>query len=82
MRSRELKKADVKKLFVAEDCFHRHRFIETRSEPLGIELIIGDASNYDFSDDIFGAVIQYPSINGEVNDYREFVQRVHDKGAW
>jgi len=82
VRNKELKKADVKKLFVANDCFPQTiDLLQTRSEPLGIELIIGDASTYDFSDDIFGAVLQYPSINGEVRNYKNFVAQAHEKGA-
>jgi len=81
-RGKELKKVNAKKIFVADDCFPQTLdVLKTRSEPLGIELIIGDASTYDFSDDIFGAVLQYPSINGEVKDYREFASKVHAKGA-
>ncbi|MFT6166071.1 MAG: glycine dehydrogenase [Vicingaceae bacterium] len=82
VRGKELKKADVKRIFVADDCFPQTLdVLKTRSEPLGIELIIGDASTYDFSDEIFGAVLQYPSINGEVKDYRDFASKVHEKGA-
>ncbi len=82
VRGKELKKANVKKIFVADDCFPQTLdVLKTRSEPLGIELIIGDASTYDFSDDIFGAVLQYPSINGEVKDYKEFATKIHEKGA-
>ncbi|MDB9963784.1 aminomethyl-transferring glycine dehydrogenase [Vicingaceae bacterium] len=82
VREKELKKANVKKIFVADDCFPQTLdVLKTRSEPLGIELVIGDASTYDFSDEIFGAVLQYPSINGEVKDYRKFAAKVHEKGA-
>ena len=82
VRGKELKKADVKKIFVANDCFPQTLdVLKTRSEPLGIELIIGDASTFDFTEDIFGAIIQYPSINGEVKDYKNFVSKVHEKGA-
>ncbi len=81
-REKALKKANVKKIFVANDCFPQTLdVLKTRSEPLGIELIIGDTSTYDFSHDIFGAVLQYPSINGEVKDYKEFASKVHAKGA-
>ncbi len=82
VRSKELKKAGVKSIFVADDCFPQTiDILKTRSEPLGIKLIIGDASNYDFSDDIFGAIIQYPSMNGEVRDYENFTKKIHEKGA-
>lgn len=82
VRSRTLKKNNVAKIFVADDCFPQTLdVLKTRSEPLGIDLIIGDASTYDFSDEIFGAIIQYPSINGEANDYKSFIQKAHEKEA-
>ena len=82
VRNKELKKNNVKKVFVADDCFPQTiDVLKTRSQPLGIELIIGDANTYDFSDDIFGAILQYPSINGEVRNYKEFTTKAHEKGA-
>jgi len=40
--SKELKKKGIKRLFVADDCFRQTiDVLKTRSEPLGIELIIG-----------------------------------------
>jgi len=82
VRGKELKKSNAKKIFVADDCFPQTLdVLKTRSEPLGIELIIGDASTYDFSDDIFGAVLQYPSINGALKEYKEFAAKIHEKGA-
>ena len=81
-RSRELKKAEVKKLFVAQDCFQQTiDVLKTRSEPLGVELIIGDPLSFEFNDDIFGVILQYPSINGEAIDYQNFITKAHEKGA-
>lgn len=81
-RSKEFKKSDVCKIFVADDCFPQTiDVLKTRSEPLGIELIIGDAQTFDFSEKIFGAIIQYPSLNGEAKNYRKFVEAAHSNGA-
>ncbi len=81
-RSKDLKKSNVNKVFVAEDCFPQTiDLLRNRSEPLGIELIIGDPASFDFEQDIFGAIIQYPSIDGEAIDYRDFVSKIHEKGA-
>lgn len=81
-RSRTLKKAGANQLFVANDCFPQTiDLLKTRSEPLGIQLIIGDPANFEFSDQVFGAVIQYPSMNGEVRNYESFVAKAHEKEA-
>ena len=54
--------------------------LRTRSEPLGIKLIIGDHREFEFDDEVFGALLQYPSADGEVHDYSDFIQTAHDSG--
>ena len=44
--------------------------LQTRSAPLGIELIMADISSTDFEDpEIFGLLAQYPNANGEIFDF-------------
>ena len=52
--------------------------LQTRSEPIGIELVIGNHEEFDFSDDFFGAILQYPGKTGRVHDYKEFIQKSND----
>ena len=46
-----------------------------RAEPLGIEVVTADPEEVSFTDDFFGAIIQYPDAFGEVCDYRKFVEK-------
>jgi glycine dehydrogenase len=63
---------DAHKYFVSEECFPQTiDVLKTRSEPLGIELIIGDHKVLELNKKIFGLMVQYPSDSGELNDYRE-----------
>ncbi|MGG5291229.1 aminomethyl-transferring glycine dehydrogenase [Pseudomonas shirazensis] len=55
--------------------------LRTRAEPLGIEVVIGDERSLDDTSRFFGALLQYPASNGDVFDYRELVQRLHDGNA-
>ncbi|WP_036477103.1 aminomethyl-transferring glycine dehydrogenase [Myxosarcina sp. GI1] len=55
--------------------------IKTRANPLGIEVIVGDYRNFDFTTSIFGALLQYPTTTGTIDDYREFIERVHEHKA-
>ncbi len=48
--------------------------LKTRSNPLGIELLIGNHETVQLNDTIFGAIVQYPAGNGEVYDYRNFAK--------
>ncbi|MEO1669774.1 MAG: aminomethyl-transferring glycine dehydrogenase [Cyanobacteria bacterium J06631_2] len=55
--------------------------IKTRALPLGIEVIIDNYASFDFSTPIFGALLQYPASDGTINDYRSFIERVHEAKA-
>ncbi len=55
--------------------------IKTRANPLDIEIIVGDYRSFDFSTPIFGALLQYPTTDGTVNDYQEFIAKVHEVKA-
>ena len=53
----------------------------TRSEPFGIELIVDDYDQYEFTGREFGAIIQYPAADGSLRDYTDFAAAAHAKGA-
>lgn len=75
-RSRESVKAGAVKFFVSDKCYPQTiDVLRTRSIPVGIELVIGDESNFDFSADYFGVLLQYPAADGQIIDYREFTSR-------
>uniref|UniRef100_UPI00359F4996 glycine dehydrogenase n=1 Tax=Brunnivagina elsteri TaxID=1247191 RepID=UPI00359F4996 len=68
--------------FVSQDCHPQTiDVLQTRARPLGIEIIIGDHRNFDFSQGIFGATLQYPASDGTVYDYKEFITKAHTTGA-
>lgn len=48
----------------------------TRAEPIGIKVIVGDWKTYEFTDKTFGVLLQYPNVNGAVEDYRAFAEKV------
>ncbi|MEM8723343.1 MAG: aminomethyl-transferring glycine dehydrogenase [Cyanobacteria bacterium P01_G01_bin.39] len=55
--------------------------IKTRALPLGIEVIVDNYANFDFSNPIFGALLQYPATDGTINDYSSFIDQVHEAKA-
>ncbi|MDR0982012.1 MAG: aminomethyl-transferring glycine dehydrogenase [Culturomica sp.] len=82
LRSKEMKKAGAAKLFVDNEVFIQTKdVLITRSVPFGIELVFGDYKDFEFTPDVFGAIVQYPAANGEVRDYKEFVDKVHNNGS-
>ncbi len=71
-------KENGNKFFVSQDVFPQTLdVLKTRSEPIGIELVIGDFKTIEFTSDFFGAYVQYPDNKGNVNDYKEFCDKVH-----
>ena len=72
-RSRAAKKAGANQFFVSEKCLPQTiDILKTRSTPLGIELIIGDYNSFEFNEIVFGAIVQYPDVTGQINNYKEF----------
>ncbi len=75
VRDREQKKNEVIKFFVSEEVLPQTiSLLKTRALPLGIELEIGNHRDFTFSEDFFGALLQYPGKDGEIFDYTDFVK--------
>lgn len=51
--------------------------IKTRAGVLGIEVIIGDYNTVELDKDFFGALLQYPAMDGSVLDYKAFTDKCH-----
>lgn len=56
--------------------------LRTRALPVGINIEVADVYNADFSDKVFGVLVQYPDAQGEVRDYAEVVARAKAQGAY
>jgi glycine dehydrogenase len=55
--------------------------LRTRAEPLGWNLIVGDAAIDLDRADVFGGLLQYPDTSGAVRDLRPAIASLHAKGA-
>ena len=79
VRERSKKKAGANKFFVSEEILPQTlSVLQTRSIPIGIELVIGNYESFDFSEDFFGAMLQYPGKNGQIFDYTAFVSKANE----
>ncbi len=82
LRSRAQEKAGANVCFVDELIWpHTLDVLITRAEPLGIELIVGSFKDAIAEDNWFGAILQYPNSNGEIEDYAQFTKSVQEKGC-
>jgi glycine dehydrogenase len=67
--------------FVSQELFPQTiDILKTRSQPYGIELQIGDHNTVELTDNMFGAIVQYPAGEGEVYDYKDYAAKAHEKG--
>ncbi|MBX2960836.1 MAG: aminomethyl-transferring glycine dehydrogenase [Flavobacteriales bacterium] len=81
-RSKEAKAAGANQFFVSDKCLPQTiSVLKTRSTPLNIELIIGDFNTFEFTDKVYGALLQYPDVTGQINDYAAFTTKAHNNGS-
>src|SRR6266480_6000856 len=70
------------RFFVADNCHPQTiAVMRTRAKPLGIEIVTGDFSDFEFDDTVFGALVQYPATDGVIYDYEKFAKAAHEVGA-
>ena len=71
--NRSNKKGDEQNTFlVSNDCFPQTiAVLRARANPLKIKLKLVD--KFDFSDDVFGLIIQYPGKHGSINNIEDLI---------
>src|SRR5699024_9435559 len=55
--------------------------IQTRAEPLGIDVVVADLTDGLPEGEFFGVIAQYPGASGRVRDLEPVVTAAHDRGA-
>jgi glycine dehydrogenase len=55
--------------------------VQTRAKALGIEVVVGDHADFQFSGKVFGVLVQYPDTYGAIHDYTGLVEPAHAAGA-
>ena len=76
VRTRDQKKNNTNKFFVSEEILPQTlSVLQTRSTPIGIELVVGNHEAFDFSEEFFGAMLQYPGKYGQVYNYSTFIAK-------
>ncbi len=81
LRSSEAVEQGRDSFFVSHECFPQTiELLKTRAMPLGIKLVIGDFKSVTLNDTLYGALLQYPTADGLVHDYADFVARAKAHG--
>ena len=78
--SRRVSKSKSNRFYVDSDCLPQTiDIITTRAQPLDIEVEIGKPEDCD--GDVFGMLLQYPGVSGNIHDHRQTIAKVQaDKG--
>jgi glycine dehydrogenase len=70
------------RFFVSELCHPQTiDVVRTRAAARGWDVVVGDHASFEFGDDTFGALLQYPATDGTVLDYSGFIEQAHAAGA-
>ncbi|MGB5417348.1 aminomethyl-transferring glycine dehydrogenase [Algibacter sp.] len=79
VRERDQKKADINKFFVSDNILPQTlSLLQTRANPIGIELVVGNEETFDFSKDFFGAILQYPGKDGQITEIKSFINKANN----
>ena len=82
--SQRLDKNNSKKIFVSNSCMPQTiDLIKTRTEPFGLELIIGDEKKdlQNIKEDIICGVLSYPGTLGNIQNPSESISQIHKKNG-
>ncbi len=71
-------KSQATAFFIDADCHpHTIAVVQTRAEPLGWRIVVGDPMKDIDPASIFGALLQYPGSSGEIRNFRPVIAALH-----
>ena len=75
-------KTSGNKIFISDKAFPQTiDVIQTRAEPLGIAVVLGNATEADLDEEYFALFVQYPNGEGSVEDYAARTATALEKGV-
>ncbi|MDC0958637.1 aminomethyl-transferring glycine dehydrogenase, partial [Flavobacteriaceae bacterium] len=76
LRNREQKKNNISRFFVSKNTLPQTiSLLETRAEPLGIQIIVGDFENFNYDSSFYGCLMQYPGVYGGIEDVKGYCSK-------
>jgi len=68
--------------FVSKNCHPQTiELIKTRSEPLGIDVVVGDEATAKIDENVFAVILQYPATNGSIGHPEATIKSAKAAGA-
>src|SRR5438067_1841773 len=71
--------AGVTPVFMIADGCHPQTIavVRTRAEARGVQTVVADPTGFEFRPGVIGALLQYPTTDGKIEDYRAVCERAH-----
>ncbi len=71
-------------VFWAAKDLHPHvlEILQTRAEPLGLQMKIVDPLQENLNETIFAVIVSYPNTHGDINDYKNLTDKIHTQGGF
>src|SRR2546428_2505887 len=67
---------------IAEGCHPQTiAVVRTRAEARGVQTVIAAPTSFEFRPGVIGALLQYPTTDGRIEDYRAVCEQAHAVGA-
>ncbi|MFA5493640.1 MAG: aminomethyl-transferring glycine dehydrogenase [Porticoccaceae bacterium] len=82
MAKRQQRKNKSDTFFVSRQCHPQTiAVVRTRAEHYGFEVVVGDPATELAALEYFGALLQYPGTEGNIDPISEYIADIHGKGA-
>ena len=78
-----IQSAENNRCFFVSDACHPQTIevIRTRARAAGFNVLVGNHHTFDFAQEIFAVLVQYPATDGTLYDYQGFLDRAHTHQA-
>ncbi|MCI4668024.1 MAG: aminomethyl-transferring glycine dehydrogenase [Bacteroidia bacterium] len=77
------RKSQANVVLVADSLFAQSiDVIKTRTEGVGIEVRVLPLEEFEITDDVFAAIVQYPDARGNIGQYQELASSLHEKNSY
>ncbi len=82
-KRRKDRKSQADTILISETCFPQTiEVVKTRASGLGIKVVVKKLSEFEITDEIFAAIVQYPEATGEIHTYQALADQLHAQKSY
>jgi len=78
------RKSSAHTIWVSAQCFPQTiAVLQTRAKGVGITVeVVEDITSQQIPDHVFAVLVQYPDAHGDISDFKQLADRVHEKNSY